>query len=154
MKLLQGQELKDFVIRHVIGAEEGLIGQYGLDIRVSDEIWTEKSPGGWEKAHTLTKTGMPDLWVQVQAPDWGFTMRPGQMVKALTREEFKMPDSVLGRLNLRSWAAQSGLGHTASLVLQPGWQGRLILELVNVLKHRELLVEPETALAEVQFFRV
>lgn len=66
-------------------------------------------------------------------PDEVFSLRPGQMLLARTYEAFNMPPDLAGRLAGRSSYARLGIAiHCGADHINPGWKGRMPLQLVNL----------------------
>lgn len=61
-----------------------------------------------------------------------FAIQPGQMVGAMSLERIKMPVTLCGRFGIRSDFARKGLIAFGGLQLDPGWNGRLVMSLLNV----------------------
>ena len=60
-----------------------------------------------------------------------FMLQPHEFVLAETMEEFKLPDCVAGQLALKSSRAREGIEHLLAGYIDPGYEGRLTLELQN-----------------------
>ena len=79
----------------------------------------------------------------------GFPILPGQMVGVLSSEVIRLPLNVTGRFGIRSFFARQGLNAFGGLQLDPGFRGRLTMNLLNVgpepvyVKHMEPLFSVE-----------
>jgi dUTPase len=63
----------------------------------------------------------------------GVLLKPGEMILARTYEEFAIPNGFAGRIDGRSSFGRLGLlVHCTASLVNPGWRGRVPLELVNV----------------------
>lgn len=58
-------------------------------------------------------------------------LNPGQVVLAATQEVFKFPEDVAGFLTLKSSLARIFLNHMNSNLINPGFEGNLVLEFHN-----------------------
>lgn len=154
MRLLKGRDLRSFCENHLQHVDGDLIGETGLDVRFGPKVWTEKYMPGYARTHELTKENQPLLWDEVTVPEYGFTLKPKAFIKAETYEYFDMPATVMAEFGLRSWAAQSGLEQSTSTTIKPGWSGHLIMELVNELRHSELLIPLRAPIGHVRFYRI
>ncbi|MCL4535028.1 MAG: dCTP deaminase [Bacteroidetes bacterium] len=75
--------------------------------------------------------GLTEL-VEVK-PDEPFMLHPGEFVLGSTLEWVGLPDDIVGRLEGKSSLGRLGLIiHSTAGYVDPGWQGRLTLELSNV----------------------
>jgi deoxycytidine triphosphate deaminase len=62
----------------------------------------------------------------------GITIKPGQMILGRTFEKFGLPNGYVGKLEGRSTYARLGLSiHCTGDFINPGWRGRMPLQLVN-----------------------
>lgn len=62
----------------------------------------------------------------------GIVVKPGQMVLGRTFEKFTMPNGHAGKLEGRSTFARLGLAvHATGDFINPGWSGRMPLQLIN-----------------------
>lgn len=66
-----------------------------------------------------------------EMPD-GFPILPGQMVGVLSLEKLNLPVNIAGRFSIRSYFARKGLNAFGGLQLDPGFRGRLTMNLLNV----------------------
>lgn len=61
-----------------------------------------------------------------------FFLHPGELALAVTLESVTLPDDLLGWLDGRSSLARLGLMvHVTAHRIDPGWQGRIVLEFYN-----------------------
>jgi dCTP deaminase len=69
--------------------------------------------------------------IHVEA-DEAFVLHPGSFVLAVTIERVELPDDIVGRLEGRSSLGRLGIiVHATASVIDPGWRGRVVLELAN-----------------------
>lgn len=70
---------------------------------------------------------------EICLPEGGvFFIHPGELVLAVTLEWLKLPDNLVGWLDGRSSLARLGLMvHVTAHRIDPGWQGRIVLEICN-----------------------
>jgi len=63
-----------------------------------------------------------------------FILHPHEFVLGITAERVRLPDDVVGRLEGKSSLGRLGLLiHSTAGFVDPGWNGRLTLELANIL---------------------
>lgn len=79
---------------------------------------------------------MKDLTLAVPlGQDEHFTLGSGEFVLGVTEEEVCLPDDIVGRLDGKSSLGRLGLVvHSTAGFVDPGWRGRLTLELSNLTK--------------------
>lgn len=62
-----------------------------------------------------------------------FMMQPGDFVLAVTHENVRIPDNLMGRLEGRSSLGRLGIVvHSTASIFDPGWDGKPVLELGNL----------------------
>lgn len=61
-----------------------------------------------------------------------YQIQPGQMVGVLSRERISLPLDICGRFGIRSAFARRGINAFGGLQLDPGFRGRLTMNLLNV----------------------
>jgi dCTP deaminase len=67
-------------------------------------------------------------------PDKPFILHPHEFVLGITSERVGLPDDVVGRIEGKSSLGRLGLMiHSTAGFVDPGWRGRLTLELANIL---------------------
>lgn len=61
-----------------------------------------------------------------------FIMQPGEFVLASTLENIELPDDLLARLEGRSSLGRLGIAiHSTAAIFDPGWRGKVVMELGN-----------------------
>ena len=71
--------------------------------------------------------------LEVLDGDVPFILHPGEFVLAVTREQVQIPSDIVGRLDGKSSLGRLGLiVHSTAGFVDPGFSGRLTLELTNI----------------------
>ena len=83
-----------------------------------------------------------------------FLLQPHQFVLAETLEEFKLPDCIAGQLALKSSRAREGIEHLLAGYIDPGYCGRLTLELQNARMMHPVALWPGMRIAQIVFHRM
>ena len=60
-----------------------------------------------------------------------FSIQPGDFVLLITHEKLRLPSNILGRFGLRSLYARMGLLATVGPQVDPGFNGKLVIGIVN-----------------------
>lgn len=133
--------LSDRTIKELIAAGRIAIDPYdekyvqpsSVDLRLGDRIrvFTNNHRHGYVDL----KQPYEDLTELVTLrPDEPFILHPHEFVLGITFERVSLPDDVVGRLEGKSSLGRLGLLiHSTAGFVDPGWQGRLTLELANIL---------------------
>ncbi len=98
---------------------------------------------------------MDDLTERVEiAEEEPFVMSPGEFVLANTLESITLPDNIVARLDGKSSLGRLGLLiHATAGYVDPGWTGKLTLELSNVAK-MPIAVYYGMKIAQISFLRM
>ena len=83
-----------------------------------------------------------------------FMLQPHEFVLAETLEEFSFPDCVAGQLALKSSRAREGIEHLLAGYIDPGYKGRLTLELQNARSMHAVPLWPGMRIAQIVFHRM
>jgi dCTP deaminase len=83
-----------------------------------------------------------------------FMLQPHEFVLAETMEEFKLPDCVAGQLALKSSRAREGIEHLLAGYIDPGYEGRLTLELQNARAMHPVALWPGMRIAQIVFHKM
>jgi dCTP deaminase len=101
--------------------DEALVNPASLDVRLGENLLIEVE--GTSEMESVSLRGT--------APEQPFLLQPHQFVLAETVEFFKVPDCIAGQLALKSSRAREGIEHLMAGYVDPGYEGRLTLELQN-----------------------
>lgn len=94
----------------------------------------------------------PGLTEQVTASvEEPFVLHPGEFALGTTVERIALPDDIVGRLEGKSSLGRLGLLiHSTAGYVDPGWDGRLTLELSNV-ANLPILLTPGMKIGQISF---
>lgn len=81
-------------------------------------------------------------------------LQPHEFVLAETLEEFHLPDCIAAQLALKSSRAREGLEHLMAGYVDPGYKGRLTLELQNARTMHPIPLWPGMRIAQLVFHRM
>lgn len=80
-----------------------------------------------------------------------FVLHPGEFVLGTTIERIGLPDDIVGRLEGKSSLGRLGLLiHSTAGYVDPGWDGRLTLELSNV-ANLPIVLSPGMRIGQISF---
>lgn len=81
------------------------------------------------------------------------TLEPGGFLLASTQERIKLGNNLMGQVHGKSSWARLGLLVEAAGLVDPGFDGRITLELFNM-SHRPLVLSAGTRICQITFERV
>lgn len=101
------------------------------------------------------KKPMEDLTELVKVePDEAFILHPGEFVLGSTSEYVRLPNDLVARLEGKSSLGRLGLLiHSTAGFVDPGFEGRLTLELSNV-ANLPITIYPGMKIGQIGFFRL
>ena len=124
MGVLTGRQIKELVNTGHLTIEpfdETLVMPATYDLRLHYKVLA--SPiGETQLGHVIDLREKPD----------GCEVLPGQMIGILSYEKIGLPLNMSGRFGIRSSLARKGMNAFGGVQLDPGFRGRLIMNLINV----------------------
>lgn len=83
--------------------------------------------------------------------DSHYDMQPGEFILGCTNEAFRLADTIVGRVEGKSSLARVGLAvHVTGGFIDPGFQGQITLEIVNLFP-RPIRIYPGMRIAQIAF---
>ena len=80
-----------------------------------------------------------------------YLLKAGEFVLAETLEKFRIPDRISAQFVLKSSRAREGYQHLLAGWIDPGYRGRLTLEIKNIRKYHELPLYPGMRIGQIVF---
>jgi dCTP deaminase len=142
--------------------EEKQWGEASVDLRLGTQFTRLQEISGVKLS---VSGGIPPLagfWKTINLPlqdalgkPTSFCLDPGEFVLALTHESITVPRNMIARVEGRSTYARLGVSmHQTAPWIQPGWEGRIVLEIKNsgpmAIELKPLLDRP----CQVSFFKL
>lgn len=124
MGVLSGRQIRDLVRSGELGIEpfdEALVQPATYDLRLGNRILA--SPLSQDKLGVV---------VELTRDKPAYDVQSGQMVGVLSLERLSVPLSMCGRFGIRSAIARKGINAFGGIQLDPGFRGRLAMNLLNV----------------------
>jgi dCTP deaminase len=87
----------------------------------------------------------------IKQPFW---IEPGEFCLAEIQEIVNLPDFLSGQFLLKSSRGREGYEHALAGFIDPGYRGRLTLELKNSLRHSRLPLYPGLKIGQIVFHRM
>lgn len=121
-----------------------LVNPASLDVRLGENLLVEQ-----EEVSSLVPYSIAGA-----TKEKPFLLYPHQFVLAETLEEFRFPDCVAGQLALKSSRAREGIEHLLAGYIDPGYCGRLTLELQNARSMHPVSLWPGMRIAQIVFHKM
>ncbi len=131
--------------------QEDQINPASVDLRLGNQFRVFKHA---EVTHIDPKNmnSSNDLMKLVEIdPRTPFIIHPGEFVLGITEEYVKLPDDLVGRLDGKSsWGRLGIVIHSTAGTVDPGFEGKLTLEIANISKVPVCLY-PSTKICKITF---
>ncbi|MDD4409440.1 MAG: dCTP deaminase [Candidatus Pacebacteria bacterium] len=112
---------------------EEQLGSASLDLRLSEEFMVFEHT---KKPYIDTKNPetFKDMTKMIKVPEnEPFVFHPGEFVLGATSEEVELPDDVAARIDGRSSLGRLGIViHSTAGHIDPGFRGKIVLEMENI----------------------
>lgn len=132
----------------VIRPEPEIIQPTSVDLRLYSVLNLNSRPGQVvDPARGFTPTTHE---VMLDGDSEGFYLTPGGFVNGATLEWIEIPPGLVGILMGKSSLARIGLQIEAAGYVDPGWKGRLTLEIVN-LGENTIILRPGMDICQIRF---
>lgn len=121
-----------------------LVNPASLDVRLGENLLVELP----------SVTQLVPYSIAGHTQEKPFMLQPHEFVLAETLEEFKLPDCIAGQLALKSSRAREGIEHLLAGYIDPGYSGRLTLELQNARTMHAVPLWPGMRIAQIVFHKM
>ena len=118
-----------------------LVNPASYDVTLGPTILVEGRPGR-------------ERWVEVDITDGVYSLEPGEFVLAHTQELVRVPSNLECVFNLKSSRGREGYEHLMAGYIDPGFTGRVTLELVNVNRYHRLPLEHGMRIGQLRFSKL
>ncbi len=131
---------------------DGAVQPASVDLSLSDSFRVFRNTS---KPFVDVREPVDDLTEPVQiAADEPFVIQPGTFFLGSTLETITLPDDIVGRVDGRSSLGRLGLlVHATAGYIDPGWTGRLTLELSNQ-SQMPIALYQGMRIAQISFLRL
>jgi dCTP deaminase len=146
MPILCDHEIHNLAVRRLLVEpfHSEMVNPASLDVRLGENLLVEH-----EEVAALQPFSIAGA-----TKEKPFLLYPQQFVLAETFEEFRFPDCVAGQLALKSSRAREGLEHLLAGYIDPGYCGRLTLELQNARMMHPVSLWPGMRIAQIVFHKM
>ena len=145
MSILCDHQIVSLVRRNLVSPwDQALLNPASLDVRLGENVLVE-SPLTPQLVHRS---------IAGHTQEEPFLLQPHEFILAETLEEFQLPDCIAGQLALKSSRAREGIEHLLAGYIDPGYKGRLTLELQNARAMHPVPLWPGMRIAQIVFHRM
>lgn len=147
--------IDDGVITH---AKPEHVNSASIDIQLGRKLLIERTDPKDYKEGVLRRVVLKDR-EKLHMTEWDlqhdgpFILYPGEFILAHSEEIFHLPNNISAEYVLKSSMARIGLEHLNAGWCDAGWHGSaLTLELKNVTRHHEIVLQLGDLIGQVKFF--
>lgn len=109
------------------------LGSCSIDLRLGNtfRVFNQSQYPYFDPRH---KNSSSEITTEIKVKkDKPFILQPGDFVLAVTLESFSLPDNLLARLEGRSSLGRLGIVvHSTASIFEPGWKGKVVMEMGNL----------------------
>ncbi|MGL5014191.1 MAG: dCTP deaminase [Bacteroidales bacterium] len=157
MSMLSSPRLHQLIEEGVIDALHDHVNSASIDVRIGNVILMEdhckhKGSGVHPVPIDIAAKQSP-AFHEVEIPEEGIIIEPGQTFLAATMETFNLPNTISARFDLRSSVGRCFLEHMQAGFADAGWHGaQLTMEFKNMNQFHRLLIKPGMRVGQMIFF--
>ncbi len=152
MSILSYGELTELVGLGVIDADYSRVKGSSIDVLLDDVILIEDEPKFNLVVDLRGKESISTCEFML-TDTHGYQMQPGEFVLGSTKEFLALPNDISAEFRLKSSIARNGLEQLNACWIDPGFHGKLTLELVNVTRKHKLVLKPDMPIGQLKFIR-
>ena len=147
--LLSYEQLVDLVSTGVItGGPAGAVNSSSIDLHLGPRICIELNVN--HIADYRERTG--PLFREIEIPDEGYVMAPGEFILAHSAEGLHMPYDVSAMLRTKSSMGRMGFEHLDAGWVDATFDGVMTFEFKNVLRYQSLRIRPDDPVGQLVWF--
>lgn len=117
------------------------------DVTVGPTLLVEKPPYTIEEGIRIIN----DRWVEVNLFETPYKLKPGQFALACTAEVLRIPNDIEAVFCLKSSRGREGWEHALAGYIDPGFEGRVTLELKNNNQYHDLDIFAGLRIGQIRF---
>ena len=159
MTMLSAPRLHQLIEEGVIDAPHKHVNSASIDVRIGNKILMEKPFDYGMRGPLIHETPIDiaakqsPAFHEVEIPEEGIIIEPGQTFLAATMETFNLPNTISARFDLRSSVGRCFLEHMQAGFADAGWHGaQLTMEFKNMNQYHRLLIKPGMRVGQMIFF--
>ena len=116
------------------------------DVRLGSVIKIEGKTIGPEKYR--------QRWHEVSLEESIYYLHPGEFVLAVTQEYVRIPNDMEAVFQLKSSRGREGYEHALAGYIDPGFWGRITLELSNLNRRHEIPLQKDMLIGQLRFMKL
>jgi dCTP deaminase len=151
MTILSYAELCELVERGVIDAPMSAVKGASIDVTLHRSGRKEVIGPAIQKVKLYAGESIETVSVDLMPV---YTMHSDSVLLASTHETFNMPLDLCAYFSLKSSVGRNFLSHQLAGFIDPGFNGKLTLELKNECQFKKLVIAPGMPIGQIVFHRI
>ena len=149
--IMNAQKLRAAIDKGAIDAPYSAVGPASIDLTLGHTFYVEQKPSWIRRLLgrvSVVEPGRgigPNMYPVLNE----VVLQPGETCICATHEWISLPDWLVGEIRLKSTAGRCFLGHQLAVWIDPGFCGRITLELVNNNRFQPLKLRSGDSVAQL-----
>lgn len=142
----------------IVYSEPHLVNSSSIDIQLGSKLLIERTDPKLYQSGDLRRVVLKER-DQLHMIEWNldregeYVLYPGEFILAHSKEIFNLPNNISASYKLKSSMARIGLEHLNAGWCDAGWNGSVLtLELKNMTRHHEIVLQRGDLIGQVAFF--
>ena len=144
-----------------------LVNPASIDVTLGSTVLVEAEPSAWSNfsddaniyrgsqlISVVDGTRREGRWMEVDITEEEYIMTPGQFVLAATAELIRVPTNLEAVFALKSSRGREGWNHMMAGYIDPGFVGRVTLELKNENQYHYLTLKQGMRIGQLRFAKL
>ena len=151
--ILPRQRLHELRESGVVLCPEAAVGPTSIDVTLGDVFYTEHRPSLWQRLLGDARVVRPaqGLGPPMDIHQGSVVLRPGRFALGSVQEYLALPLGITAELRLRSTPARCGLQHALAVWVDPGFEGRITVELSNTWRWHKMGLRAQDKVGQLVF---
>jgi dCTP deaminase len=147
--IANAQQIREFIdMGYIEDASIDDVGPSSIDVHLGNKLLVEM----WNKRKIVCPaTGDGPAMEEKIIDENGIVLTPGEFVLGSVYEVLRLPPNISAEFRLCSTSARCGLEHALAVWIDPGFCGRITLELKNSLRYNDMLLRRGDRIGQLIF---
>jgi dCTP deaminase len=149
--IMNSQKLRAAIDKGAIDAPYSAVGPASVDLTLGHTFYVEKKPNLFNRLFGRVDLVEPGRGIgpNMRPVLNEVVLQPGDTCICATHEWISLPDWLVGEIRLKSTAGRCFLGHQLAVWIDPGFVGRITLELVNNNRYQSIKLRAGDSVAQL-----
>lgn len=146
--IMNSQQIRKLIEIGILEADEKHVGPSSIDVHLGNKVFVEK----WNERRIVDPArGEGPAMEEKIIDEKGIILTPGEFVLGSIVEVMRLPAWISAEFRLCSTSARCGLEHALAVWIDPGFDGRITLELKNSLRFNDMILRAGDRIGQLIF---